>query len=147
MIYDGTYDSYVAICNMAGIDDMGKRSFDEYRPHTIYVKACRIGIGDNVEFDGFTPAVVPLQCAPSLQQEPKPQHPLLNPESKHYEMIGGVQAIELMESMFTVDELKAWAKLTAMKYRLRIGAKDDPEKEIAKIKTFEAYWKYLDAGK
>lgn len=78
---------------------------------------------------------------------PRSQHPLLNPESKHYEMIGGVQAIELMEAMFTVDELKAWAKLTAMKYRLRIGDKDAPEKEIAKIKTFEAYWRYLDARK
>ena len=75
------------------------------------------------------------------------KHPLLNPDSKHYEMIGGVQAIELLEAMYTVDELMAWAKLNAMKYRLRIGDKDDPEKEIAKIKTYEAYWRYLDANK
>ncbi len=77
-------------------------------------------------------------------QLPKQRHPLLNPDSNHYEMIGGVQAINLMEAMFTVEELMAWAKLTAMKYRLRIGDKDTPEKEIAKIKTFEAYYKYLE---
>lgn len=71
-------------------------------------------------------------------------HPLLNDESKHYEMVGGVQAIELMEAMFTREELMAWAKLTAMKYRLRIGDKDHPEKEMKKIKTYEAYYKYLE---
>jgi len=71
-------------------------------------------------------------------------HPLLNPNSPHYKMIGGREAIEYMEEMFTRAELMAWAKLTAMKYRLRIGKKDDPSKEIAKIKTFEAYYEYLE---
>ena len=74
----------------------------------------------------------------------EPTHPLLNEDSKHYEMIGGVQAIEYLESMFTKEELKAWAKVTAMKYRLRIGKKDDPSKEIKKIKTFEEYYLYLE---
>lgn len=74
-----------------------------------------------------------------------PPHPLLNDESKHYEMVGGVEAITLMEAMFTVEELKAWAKLSAMKYRLRIGDKDTPEKEIKKIKTYESYYRYLES--
>ena len=52
------------------------------------------------------------------------QHPLLNPESKHYSMVDGVEAIIRMEEMFTTDELMSWAKISAMKYRLRIGAKD-----------------------
>jgi len=73
-----------------------------------------------------------------------PTHPLLNSDSSHYRMTGGVEAIELMEAMFTREELMAWAKLTAMKYRLRIGDKDSPEKEIKKIKTYEAYYKYLE---
>lgn len=81
---------------------------------------------------------------PSGAQYEYSSHPLLNAESKHYEMIGGMEAIEMMESMFTIEELKAWAKLTAMKYRLRIGKKDDPTKEIKKIKTFEDYYRYLD---
>lgn len=71
-------------------------------------------------------------------------HPLLNPESTHYKMLGGVEAIEHMEAVYTTEELMAWAKLTAMKYRLRIGDKDSPEKEIKKIKTFEAYYRYLE---
>lgn len=73
----------------------------------------------------------------------KAQHPLLNPDSKHYAMADGVEAITRMEMMFSIDELMAWAKISAMKYRLRIGAKDDPLKEVKKIKTFEAYYVYL----
>lgn len=73
----------------------------------------------------------------------KAQHPLLNPDSQHYAMADGVEAITRMEMMFSIDELMAWAKISAMKYRLRIGAKDDPLKEVKKIKTFEAYYVYL----
>ena len=71
------------------------------------------------------------------------KHPLLNPESKHYTMIGGIEAISLMEMMFTTEELMTWAKLTSMKYRLRIGNKDDVVKEAKKIETYEAYYNYL----
>ena len=72
-------------------------------------------------------------------------HPLLNPESKHYSMVDGTEAIEHMEMMFSTVELMHWAKLTAMKYRLRIGNKDDVLKEAEKIKTYEDYYKYLEA--
>lgn len=73
----------------------------------------------------------------------KVNHPLLNPESSHYSMADGIEAIERMEQMYTTQELMAWAKITAMKYRLRIGKKDSPDKEIKKIKTFEDYYSYL----
>lgn len=71
------------------------------------------------------------------------QHPLLNPDSKHYSMIDGVEAIKRLEQMYTADELAIWANITAMKYRLRIGKKDDALKELKKIDTFEAYYAYL----
>ena len=71
-------------------------------------------------------------------------HPLINEDSRHYAMLGGKESIELMEQMFTTDELMAWAKLSAMKYRLRIGKKDNPKGELTKIKTFENYYKYLE---
>lgn len=71
-------------------------------------------------------------------------HPLVNPESKHYEMIGGKQSVEYMELMFTHEEMMSWAKVTAMKYRLRIGNKDEPSKEVEKIRGYEAYYKYLE---
>lgn len=90
-----------------------------------------------------------VSCTNNKLWEPYPitGHPLLNPDSPHYKMVGGIEAIELMEKMFTREELMAWAKLTAMKYRLRIGAKDSADKEIAKIKTYEDYYNYLEAQK
>ena len=77
----------------------------------------------------------------------KKPHPLINEDSPHYAMFDNVESIERMEQMYTHEELKAWAKISAMKYRLRIGNKDNPEKEIKKIKTFEAYYKYLNTNK
>ena len=70
-------------------------------------------------------------------------HPLLNPESKHYSMVDDVEAIERMEQMYSKEDLMVWAKCTAMKYRLRIGNKDDVTKEAKKIETYEAYYEYL----
>ena len=71
------------------------------------------------------------------------KHPLLNPESSHYSMFDGVEAIERMEQMFSREELMAWAKLSAMKYRLRIGRKGPAAEDAKKIQTYEAYYKYL----
>ncbi len=70
-------------------------------------------------------------------------HPLLNPDSTHYQMVDGTEAIQHMEMMFSNVELMHWAKITAMKYRLRIGNKDDVLKEAKKIETYEAYYKYM----
>ena len=72
-------------------------------------------------------------------------HPLLNPDSKHYSMVDGIEAISRMEDMYSKHELQIWAKITAMKYRLRIGNKDDAHKEVNKIKTYKAYYEYLEA--
>ena len=74
-------------------------------------------------------------------------HPLLNELSTHYDMVDGVEAIQRLEEMYTPTELMAWAKISAMKYRLRIGHKDDVVKEVEKVKTFEAYYKYLNGKK
>ena len=71
------------------------------------------------------------------------EHPLLNEKSRHYSMSDGREAIEILESLFTTDELAAWALITAYKYRLRIGKKDNVEKEVEKILTYEAYYSYL----
>lgn len=72
----------------------------------------------------------------------KTTHPLHNPDSTYYHITGD-EAISLMEAMYTTEELMAWSKITAMKYRLRIGKKDNPDKEIVKIKTYEDYYEYL----
>jgi len=80
----------------------------------------------------------------NLEYETIDKHPLVNEDSPHYKMLGGVQSIHLMEEIFTTEELMAWAKITAFKYRMRIGKKDDPTIEVKKIKTFEAYYEYLE---
>lgn len=73
----------------------------------------------------------------------KQSHPLLNPDSPHYSMVDGVESIERMEQMYSKAELATWANITAMKYRLRIGKKDEVRKEATKIANYEAYYKYL----
>lgn len=77
------------------------------------------------------------------KQECNKTHPLLNPDSKHYSMVDDVEAIARMEQMYSKEELAVWAKITAMKYRLRIGNKEDVTKESKKIETYEAYYTYL----
>jgi hypothetical protein len=73
-------------------------------------------------------------------------HPLINPDSPHYSMVDGVEAIERIEQMYSKEDIMAWCKISAMKYRLRIGNKDDVLKEATKIKGFEAYYRYLSKG-
>ena len=71
------------------------------------------------------------------------EHPLINKESPHYQMVDGKESILLMEQMFTVEELMAWAKITSFKYRFRLGKKDDNSKDIKKMQTYEDYYKAL----
>lgn len=71
------------------------------------------------------------------------RHPLKNPESKHYELWEGCESIEVLEATLSIDELIGWCKGNILKYRLRIGHKDDPLKEIKKIMTYENYLAYL----
>lgn len=73
----------------------------------------------------------------------KKAHPLLNTESSHYALLGGIEAIEVLEAMFSKEELMAWAKLNWFKYKLRLGQKDAIEKELKKMETYAAYYEYL----
>lgn len=91
------------------------------------------------------------KCTKIIKEIPtdKKTHPLLNPDSSHYKMIGDTEAITYFEKMFTKDELLAWAKITAMKYRMRVGNKSqvDSTSDINKIKTYEDYYNYLKDNK
>lgn len=71
------------------------------------------------------------------------EHPLINPDSRHYQMVDGIESIHLMESMFTKEEMAIWAKITSYKYRFRLGKKDDDAKDIKKMKTYEEYYRCL----
>lgn len=87
-------------------------------------------------------SVEEVSCKEKLDNS---KHPLKNPDSKHYSMVDGIEAVDRLEQMYSREDLMAWAKISAMKYRLRIGNKDDVSKEATKIKTFEAYYKHLES--
>jgi len=78
-----------------------------------------------------------------LNNQKEKIHPLLNKESKHYELIGGLQAIELLEGVMSLEELKSWAKGNYLKYQLRLGSKDNVQKELKKMATYKDYYDYL----
>ena len=69
-------------------------------------------------------------------------NPLISEDSKHYQILD-TDSIKQFEKMFTTAELMAWAKLNYYKYMFRLGKKDSVEKDMKKMKTYEAYWKTL----
>lgn len=64
---------------------------------------------------------------------------------KHY-LEAVVEPIKVMEKMFTKEELKGFIKGNILKYRLRMGHKDDIQKEMDKIRTYEQWLAKLERG-
>lgn len=73
------------------------------------------------------------------------QHPLHNPNSPHYQILDD-EAITQLEKLFSPGELAIWAKITYYKYLFRLGKKDELEKELRKMETYENYYNYLKKG-
>ena len=57
---------------------------------------------------------------------------------KHY-LESVVEPIKVMEKLFTKEELKGFIKGNILKYRLRMGHKDDIQKEMDKIRVYEQW--------
>ena len=64
---------------------------------------------------------------------------------KHY-LESVVEPIKVMEKMFTKEELKGFIKGNILKYRLRMGHKDDIQKEMDKIRVYEQWLVKLERG-
>ena len=64
---------------------------------------------------------------------------------KHY-LESVVEPIKVMEKMFTKEELKGFVKGNILKYRLRMGHKDDIQKEMDKIRVYEQWLAKLERG-
>ncbi len=60
-----------------------------------------------------------------------------NPNSKHYELWEDFEAIDVIKLVLTEEEYRGFLKGNILKYRLRVGKKDDVSKEIEKIKDYE----------
>ena len=64
---------------------------------------------------------------------------------KHY-LESVVEPIKVMEKLFTKEELKGFIKGNNWKYRLRMGHKDDIQKEMDKIRVYEQWLAKLERG-
>ena len=64
---------------------------------------------------------------------------------KHY-LESVVEPIKVMEKLFTKEELKGFIKGNILKYRLRMGHKDDIQKEMDKIRVYEQWLAELERG-
>ena len=64
---------------------------------------------------------------------------------KHY-LESVVEPIKVMEKLFTKEELKGFIKGNILKYRLRMGHKDDIQKEMDKIRVYEHWLAKLERG-
>ena len=69
-------------------------------------------------------------------------HPLINPESKHYEK-DGKQSIQHIEGELTVDEMIGACTFNIMKYTLRLNTKGQKEADLKKIETYQNYKELL----
>jgi len=69
--------------------------------------------------------------------QPSSDNKVKNPASTHYELYPGVEAIDVIKKMLTPEEYKGFLKGNVLKYQLRLGKKDNVEKEIIKIKDYQ----------
>lgn len=59
-----------------------------------------------------------------------------NKDSTHYEIWQGVEAIDIIKQTLSPVEYRGFLKGNILKYQLRLGKKDNVEKEIIKIKDY-----------
>lgn len=59
----------------------------------------------------------------------------------HYQVISGIEAIDLIASSLTLEQWRGYCLGNIMKYRLRCGKKDDIAQEIAKSDKYKKLFK------
>ena len=64
-------------------------------------------------------------------------------DAKHYQILTE-QPIEIMQKLFSAEQLKGFLLGNVIKYSLRCGRKDDPTKEIQKVAQYAAW--YVDVA-
>lgn len=60
-----------------------------------------------------------------------------NPNATHYELWNGFEAIDIIKNTLSKDEYIGYLKGNILKYQLRVGKKDNVEKEKEKIKDYQ----------
>lgn len=67
------------------------------------------------------------------------------PNEKHYE--GAIEPIEVMQSALTAEQFQGFCMGNIIKYSMRCGKKDDPEKELSKVRRYTRWLALSRAGK
>ena len=70
-------------------------------------------------------------------------HPLLNPNSKHYDDDEGMSFIEEFEEDHTVRQVLSWAIINVEKYMYRQNKKGQKASDLEKIETYSKYMNVL----
>ena len=60
-----------------------------------------------------------------------------NQNSKHYELWHDLEAIDVIKTLLNEDEYVGFLKGNILKYQLRLGKKDNVEKEMEKIRDYQ----------
>lgn len=70
-------------------------------------------------------------------------HPKDREEINHPERYNqyDIEVIEMMVKIWGIEAVKTWCKLTAFKYRMRLGHKDNIEQDLAKEDWYLNYRK------
>lgn len=71
------------------------------------------------------------------------KHPLLNPNSKHYQKKGCKPAIQELEEQLNIYECLGYAKGNIIKYSYRIDQKGQAKSDAEKLETYEKYQKLI----
>jgi len=65
-------------------------------------------------------------------------------KNKHYELWDNTQVSDIMKRSLSKEEYIGFLKGNILKYQLRLGKKDDVQKDIAKIKDYQKELKDFD---
>ena len=57
----------------------------------------------------------------------------------HYMLWPDTEVIDIIKKVLTEDELRGWMKGNSLKYRLRLGAKDNIEQDLGKAEKNEQW--------
>lgn len=59
-----------------------------------------------------------------------------NANAKHYELYHALEAIDVMKAVLTPNEYIGYLKGNCLKYQLRLGKKDNIDKDMEKIADY-----------
>jgi hypothetical protein len=66
-----------------------------------------------------------------------------NPNAKHYELWEDYEAIDVIKTLLSKKEYLGHLKGNILKYQLRLGKKDNVDRELEKIKDYQNELNFL----